>query len=70
MDRNLIMKDAETQRYFTTRFDTHWTKDYSEAYPFIDEMEIQTKLQHYKHSDYESPFEGKILIIETIYKIK
>lgn len=66
MEKRFVIKNTETNRYFTANYNNFWSLDINEACTYIDYDIIMRDITRYKKDD-DNPFEKtKSIIIETI----
>jgi hypothetical protein len=66
MEKRLVIKNTETNRYFTENYNNFWSLDINDACTYIDYDTIMRDISRYKKDD-DNPFEKtKSIIIETI----
>jgi len=66
MEKRFVIKNTETNRYFTANYNNFWSLDINEACTYIDYDIIMRDITRYKKDD-DNPFEkNKSIIIETI----
>jgi hypothetical protein len=66
MEKRFVIKNTETNRYFTANYNNFWSLDINEACTYIDYDTIMRDITRYKKDD-DNPFEKtKSIIIETI----
>lgn len=66
MEKRFVIKNTETNRYFTANYNNFWELDINEAWTYIDYDTIMRDITMYKKDD-DNPFEKtKSIIIETI----
>lgn len=68
---NKIIKNLDNGKYFTKRYqDGFWSRDVEDAHLFINEDSLQFNVQKHRES-MDNPFEDvKMIIIETVFKLK
>ena len=70
MEKRFVIKNTETNRYFTANYNNFWSLDINEACTYIDYDIIMRDITRYKKDD-DNPFEKvKTIIIETIIDLR
>ncbi|MBK7362711.1 MAG: hypothetical protein IPJ01_10485 [Micavibrio sp.] len=71
MEKRLVIKNTETNRYFTADYNNFWSLDINEACTYIDCDTIMRDISKLKEEDDDNPFEKiKNIIIETIIDLR
>lgn len=69
MDRKLVIKNTETNKYYTGDYNGFWSLDIKDAETYSTEGYLEKTLEKENHSDDSNgAFENvKCVIVETIY---
>lgn len=70
MKKRLVIKNTETNKYFTANYNNFWVLDINESCTYIDYDTIMRDIERYKKDD-DNPFDKvKNIIIETIIDLR
>jgi hypothetical protein len=69
MEKSLVIKNTENNKYFTGRYESGWSLDITDAHTYKDEVAVEKELKLQTDPDNDLDFFDGVdcIIVETIY---